>query len=96
MFIASSHGKKMKEREQWVREEEERMMRRKVEEEGCKFEGEGGAGGQWGTSYPVLLGVVVREGDMFVASSHGKKMKEQEQWARKEEEWTMRRKVEEE
>jgi hypothetical protein len=30
MFIASSHGKKMEEQEQWAREEEEQM--------GCKEE----------------------------------------------------------
>jgi hypothetical protein len=33
---------------------------------------------------------------MFVASSHGKKMEEQERWAREEEEQKMRGKVEEE
>ncbi len=44
MFVVS-HGKKMEEREQWVREEEERKMRCKVEEDGGKIEGE--AGWQW-------------------------------------------------
>jgi hypothetical protein len=71
-------------------------MRRKVEEEGRKIKGEGGAGWQWETSCSVLLGVAVGEGDMFIASSHGKKMKEQEQWAREEEERIMRCKVKEE
>ncbi len=96
MFDASFHGKKMEKREQWAREEEEWMMRCKVEEEGCKIEGEGGAGWQCGTLCSVLLGVVVGEGDMFVASSHRKKMKEQEQWEREEKEGMMRCKVEEE
>ncbi len=44
MFVASSHGKKMEEREGWVRDEEEWTMRCKVEEEGCKIKGEGGVG----------------------------------------------------
>jgi hypothetical protein len=34
MFLVSSHGKKMEERKQWVREEEERTMRHEVKEEG--------------------------------------------------------------
>ncbi len=71
-------------------------MRRKVEEEGRKIEREGGVGWRWGTLCSVSLGVGVGEGDMFVPSSHGKKMKEREQWAREEEEWMMRREVEEE
>jgi hypothetical protein len=45
----------MKEQEQWAREEEEWRMIRKVEEEGCKIEGEGGAGWQSGTSCLVWL-----------------------------------------
>ncbi len=71
-------------------------MRGKVEEEGHEIKEEGGAGWQWGTSCSVLLGVAVGERDMFVASSQGKKMEEQESWAREEEERTMRCKVEKE
>ncbi len=70
-------------------------MRLKVEEEGRKIEGEGGAGWRWGTLCSALLGVAVGGGDIFILSSHGKKIEEQEQWAREEEEQTMRRKVEE-
>jgi hypothetical protein len=44
MFVRSSHRKKMEEWERWVKEEEERTMRLKVEEDGCKIEGKGGAG----------------------------------------------------
>jgi hypothetical protein len=61
MFVVSSHGKKMKEQKQWVREEEERMMRREVEEEGHKIKGEGGAGWRWGILCLVLSGVAVGE-----------------------------------
>jgi hypothetical protein len=43
-----------------------------------------------------ILGIGGGEGDMFVASSHGKKMEEQKQWVREEEERTMRHKVKEE
>ncbi len=78
MFVASSHGKKMEEQEGWAREEEERTMRHKVEEERRKIKGEGGAGWGWGTLCSVSSGVAVGEGDMFVASSHRKKMEEQE------------------
>jgi hypothetical protein len=49
-----------------------------------------------GTLCSVLPREVVGEGDMFIASSHRKKMEEQEQWASEEEERTMRCKVEEE
>ncbi len=49
-----------------------------VDEEGCKIEGEGGYGWQWGTLCSALLGLAVGEGDMFVASSHEKKMEERE------------------
>jgi hypothetical protein len=95
-FVASSYGKKMEERERWASEKEERTMRREVEEEGCKIEGEGGVGRRWGTLCSASSGVAVGEGDMFVASSHRKKMEEQERWAREEDERTMRREVEEE
>ncbi len=54
----------MEEWEQWAREEEERTMRREVEEEGRKIKGEGGAGWQWRTSCSALLGVAVGEGDV--------------------------------
>jgi hypothetical protein len=47
-IVLSSHEKKMEEGEGWAREEEERTMRHKVEEEGHKIEGEGGVGWQWG------------------------------------------------
>jgi hypothetical protein len=40
-----SQGKKIEEWEQWAREEEKRRMRRKVEKEGQKIEGQ--AGWQW-------------------------------------------------
>ncbi len=86
----------MEEWEQWAREEEEWTMRRKVEEEGHKIKGGVGWQWQWGTSCSALLGVAVGEGDIFVASSNGKKMEDRERWAREEEEWRMRRKVEEE
>jgi hypothetical protein len=46
MFIASSHGKKMEERKQWVREEEEQTMRHEVKEEGRR-EREGWVGKWW-------------------------------------------------
>ncbi len=77
MFVASSQGKKMEEREGWARKEEERMMGGKVEEEGCKIKGEGGVGRQWGTLCSAMLGLAVGEGDMFAASSLRKKMDEQ-------------------
>ncbi len=38
------------------------MMRCKVEEEGCKIEGERGARWQWGTLCSVSLGLVAGEG----------------------------------
>jgi hypothetical protein len=69
-------------------------MRHKVEEKGRKNEEEGGKGWRWRTSCSVLFGVAVGEGDVFVVSSHEKKMEEQEQWAREEEEQTMRHEVE--
>ncbi len=71
-------------------------MRCKVEEEGCRIEGGAGWQWRWGTSCSVSLGVAVGDGDVFVAISHGKKIEEREQWAREEEEQTMRCKVEEE
>ncbi len=39
-------------------------MRRKVEEEGSKIEGEGGAGWQWGTSCSLLPELAVGEADV--------------------------------
>jgi hypothetical protein len=56
MFVVSSHGKKMEERQQWAREEEERTMRCEVEGEGCTIEGEGGVGWGWRASCFTLLG----------------------------------------
>ncbi len=46
--------------------------------EGGGTQGEGGVGWQWGTLCSVLSGVLVGEGDMFVASSHGKRLEERE------------------
>jgi hypothetical protein len=43
-----------------------------------------------------VLGSGSGEGDMFIVSSHGKKMKEQKWWVREEKERTMRHKVKEE
>jgi hypothetical protein len=42
------------------------------------MQGEGGVGWQWGTSCSALSGVAVGGGDMFVPSSHGKRLEEQE------------------
>jgi hypothetical protein len=76
MFVPSFHGKKMEERKQWVREEEEQTMRHKVKEEGQRererWVGNGEPRAQhcqewrWGG------------GDILVASSHGKRLEERE------------------
>jgi hypothetical protein len=64
-------------------------MRCKVEEEGRKIEGQGGAGWSWATLCSAALGVAVEEGDMFVASSHSKEDGGAGIWAREEEERTI-------
>jgi hypothetical protein len=46
--------------------------------EGGGTQGEGGVGWQWGTLCSALSGVAVGEGDMIVASSHGKRLEERE------------------
>jgi hypothetical protein len=53
-------------------------MRREIKEEGREIKGEGGVGWRWGTSCSASVGGALGEGDMFVASSHGKKMEERE------------------
>jgi hypothetical protein len=90
VFVTSFHGKKMEEGEQWAREEEERTMRCEVEEEGRKIKGEGGAGWQWGTSCSASLGVAVGERDVVCKPPQKKRWRRGKQWAREEEEWTMR------
>jgi hypothetical protein len=42
------------------------------------MQGEGGVGWQWGTLCSASSGVAVGGGDMFVTSSHGKRLEEQE------------------
>ena len=46
--------------------------------EGGGLQGEGGVGWQWDTLCSALSGVAVGEWDMFVTSSHGKRLEEQE------------------